>query len=94
MANVKDVTGSVNVLDGEVTPITRRKIDKVTPGDWAEIDISALWDERIVLDNRMAMAYKSGYAEIARQIQHGLNTIDALLQRRAIENAKKDSELI
>jgi len=94
MANVKDFTGSVNVLDGEVTPITRQKIDKVTPGDWAEMDISALWDERIVLDNRMAMAYQSGHAEIARQIQHGLNTIDALLQRRAIENAKKDSELI
>jgi hypothetical protein len=94
MANVKDFTGSVNVLDGEVTPTTRQKIDKVTPGDWSQMDISTLWDERIVLDNRMAMAYQCGHAEIARQIQQGLNTIDALLRRKAIEAAEKDSELL
>lgn len=94
MANIKDFTGAVNVLDGKVTPITRQKIEQVTPTDWQEMGITALWDERIVLDNRMMLAYQSGHAEIARQIQHGLNTIDALLQRKAIENAEKDSELI
>lgn len=92
MANVKDFTGSVNVTDGEITPITRQKIEKITPENWQKMDINALWDQRIILNNRMVLALQAGHAEIAQQVQRGINTIDAHLQHRKAENESKESK--
>jgi len=94
MANVKDFTGAVNVTNGDVTPVTRQKIEQVTPDKWHLMDINKLWDQRIILNNRMVMALQSGHGEIAQQVQKGINTIDALLQRKAAEESTKSDGLI
>ena len=94
MADVKDFTGAINVLDGDVTPVTRQKIDKVTPEKWHQMDINMLWDQRITLNNRMIMALQSGHAEIAKQVQAGINTIDAILQHKAAQEPTDKSGLI
>ena len=90
MANVKDFTGAVNI-NGDVTPITRQKIDKVTPESWNQMNSSALWDQRITLANRQAMAMEAGHGGIAKQIQQGINTIDAILHRQAVESENKET---
>jgi hypothetical protein len=90
MANVKDFTGSVNIND-DITPITRQKIDKVTPEKWNQMNSNALWDQRIVLYNRMIMASSVGQGGVAKQIQQGINTIDAILHRNAVESENKET---
>ena len=89
MANVKDFTGAVNISD-DITPITRQKIDQVTPEDWLKMDISTLWDQRITLSNRMVMALQSGHYDIAKQVQSGVNRIDVILQMRDAAETKDD----
>lgn len=93
MADVKDFTGAVNV-NGDVTPITRQKIEKVTPEKWGQMDINGLWDQRIILNNRAVMALQSGHAEVAKQVQAGINMIDAILQQKAEAASKNDQGLI
>lgn len=95
MADIKDFTGAVPVdTSAEVTPITRQKIEKVTPELWPQMDINRLWDQRIILNDRMIKAYQAGHAEIALQIENGIKTLDALLQRKAAEEETKGTELI
>lgn len=90
MVDVKDFTGAVNI-NGDVTPITRQKIDKVTPNKWNQMNSNALWDQRITLYNRMIMAQAAGQGGVAKQIQQGINTIDAILQRKATESENKET---
>ena len=84
MKNITDFTGSVSV-EGDVTPVTRQKIDQVTSLKWPEMAINSLWDQRITLTNRMTMAIQSGHIDIAKQIQRGINQLDAILQHKAAQ---------
>jgi len=93
MANVKDFTGSVKVdASAEVTPVTRQKIERVTPNQWPQMDINRLWDQRIILNERMMKAQQCGQAEIALQVQKGINTIDAILRQKAAEQMRNNEE--
>jgi len=86
MPNVKDFTGAVTVDNtADVTPVTRQKIEKVTPDKWHQMDINQLWDQRIILSERIVKAHQAGHAEIALQIQQGVNAIDMILRQRASE---------
>ena len=82
MPDIDKFTGAVNI-NGDLTPITRQKIETVTAERWTEMNNSELHDQRIILNNRMNMAYNSGQAAVAQQIQAGINTIEALLSRTA-----------
>lgn len=84
MPNIKDFTGAVNI-NADITPVTRQKIEKVSPEKWGQMNITQLWDQRIILNNRSIKAFQCGHAEIAKQLQIGLNTLDMLLQRLAAE---------
>jgi len=79
MPNIEEFTGSVNI-SADITPITRTPIDQVTPTDWHKMSTVDLCNERIVLSNRMMMAYECGYVEIAKQVQKGIDNIDGILQ--------------
>lgn len=90
MTNIKDFTGAVNI-NADITPITREKIDAVTPEKWLEMDINMLWDQRIILNNRVVKALQSGHAEIAKQVQKGIHSIDALLEHKAAQEEAKNT---
>jgi hypothetical protein len=93
MANVKDFTGSVSVdSSAKVTPVTRQKIEQVSPDKWHLMDINQLWDQRIILNDRMMKAFQAGHAEIALQVQKGINTIDVLLKHKADEQEQEDEK--
>jgi len=93
MPNIKDFTGSVSVdTTAKVTPVTRQKIEQVTPDKWPLMDVNQLWNQRIILGERMAKAYQVGHAEIALQVQNGINVIDAILRQRALEEEKKQEQ--
>lgn len=80
--NVNDFTGAVNV-NANITPITRQKIEAVTPEKWAKMSISLLLDQRLFLVERSVKASQAGHSEMAQQIQLGINSLDALLQYKA-----------
>jgi len=58
--------------------------------------MDALWDQRLVLSNRMIKAQQCGHMEMLPQMQNGLNTLDAILNHRAAEAelSAKNSGLI
>ena len=91
--SIKDYTGSVSV-EGNITPITREKIESVEPQKWVEMDINMLYDQRIILNNRMVRAYQAGHAEIAQQIQNGINLIDSLIKKKVDEQNNKEGTQI
>ncbi len=95
MANVEDFTGAVNI-SGDLTPITRQKVEQVTPEKWTQMTIGALWDQRLVLSNRIVQAQQCGHAEMINQIQHGINMLDAVLAHKTkeAEESAKNSGLI
>ncbi len=95
MANVEDFTGAVNI-SGDLTPITRQKVEQVTPEKWPQMTIGALWDQRLVLSNRIVQAQQCGHAEMINQIQQGINMLDAVLAYKAkeAEESAKNSGLI
>jgi len=82
--DISKYTGAVNI-NADITPITRVKIDQVNPEKWHLMDINALWEQRIILTNRMIAANQAGHMEIAKQINAGVMKIDFLLKKKADE---------
>lgn len=91
--DVSKYTGAVNI-NADITPITRVKIEQVTPEKWHLMDINALWDQRIILANRMIAANQSGHMELAKQVNAGVMRIDALLEKKADEEEEKQNSNI
>ncbi len=87
MTKVEDYTGAVNI-NADITPVTRQKIESVTPEKWGEMDINMLYDQRIIMQERVVKSLQAGHAEIAKQVQQGLNSLDVLLQYKADQAEK------
>lgn len=81
----KDVEGAVPV-DGDITPVTRQKIDQIDASKWPDMSINQLTDQRIVLSNRIATVRGwGGNTSVIEQLQRGLNQLDTLLREKAKE---------
>lgn len=90
MSDYKKFEGSVSV-EGDLTPITRQKIESVDSTDWDMMTVGQLYDQRIVLTNRMQQAAQSSFGAMAiKQMQTGLAQIDTLIAQKA----SKDIDLI
>lgn len=84
MSKYKDIEGAVPV-NGDVTPITRRKIEKLDTSRWYEMNISELTDQRIILNNRIMYASTSGNGGVIQQLQRGLAQLDQLIAEKSAE---------
>lgn len=82
---IKKYTGAVSV-DGDVTPTLRKPIDQVDASDWPKLSSAELWDQRTTLQQRLVYAHQSAHPEIAKQIQSGIDMIDAILRSKAPES--------
>lgn len=82
MSKYKDIEGAVPV-NGDITPITRKKIEQVDSSQWNEMTVSELYDQRIILSNRMSQASMSGNPAILQQIECGLRALDAIISERS-----------
>ncbi len=87
MTDVNKYTGAVNI-NADITPITRQKVETVTPEKWHEMNIERLWDQRLILNERAILAGQAGHAEIAKQVYAGMARIDVLLQIREKEKSE------
>jgi len=74
-------TGPISVTD-DITPITHQPVENVNANQWSNISLSDLWDERIVLENRLNYALQIGHTEMIQQLQSGIIRLDAVIQHR------------
>lgn len=81
MSKYKNIEGAVPV-DGDITPITRRKIDQIDASKWPEMSIFELTEQRTMLQNRIYAASSGGNQSIISQLYAGLNQLDALIHLR------------
>lgn len=83
MAKIKreDLEGIINVQEGEVTPITRRKIENVDASDWSTLSVAELSDQMATLQLRLAYAqmYSPG---MILPIQRGLAQLNLLIKNK------------
>lgn len=86
--DISKYTGAVNI-SADITPVTRVKIEQVSPEKWHLMNVNALWDQRVILANRSIAANQAGHAEIAKQINTGIMQIDRLLEKKADEEEQK-----
>lgn len=71
--------GAVSV-EGDLTPITRQPIVKITPERWNEMSANELLSQREVLFNRYHNALRAGLMDGAKTIQAGIAILDARLE--------------
>ena len=83
--DLKDLEGAISVSDGNVTPITRNPISKVTPARWSEMSGTELHAQREIMVNRYYGAIQAGFLDGAKTIQAGIMAIDELLEDKGVE---------
>lgn len=69
-------------VDGDVSPVTRRKIDKVDALRWDEMSTAELHDQRAALQDRYVNAQMLGHPQLIQQLEMGIRQIDEILNER------------
>ncbi len=82
--SLQELEGAVSV-HGDMTPITRTPIAKVTPERWGEMSASELHSQREILVNRYYGALNAGLLDGAKTIQAGIMAIDDRLEDIGVE---------
>ena len=80
MSNYKPIDVSTNA---NVTPITHKPIEQITPEEWGEISFSDLYNQLSILQNRLMVARSMDKPEMATQIQYGISQLEAVIQQRS-----------
>jgi hypothetical protein len=63
----------------EITPISRKPIEKVNASEWKEFSEHELFDQLEILTNRRNMAYSIQKPGIAAEIQKGIDRLTKIL---------------
>ncbi len=65
-------------VNGNITP-SGQTIEVVSADEWGDMSISNLLDQKIILNNRLAMIAAHGSPAMLRQINIGMMQLDAIL---------------
>lgn len=76
----KDIEGAVPV-DGDLTPISRKPVNKVEGDEWADMSIGQLHEQRSFMLTRLGAA-QSFCPKGVPAIKAGINRLDALLRSK------------
>lgn len=88
VSKYEEYEGAVNV-NGDITPISRKKIENLDSMKWPDMSISELTDQRIILNNRIMQASASGNLGIVQQLKRGLFYLDELM----VEKSSRDEDI-
>ena len=80
MSEPRHIEGAVSV-NGDITPITRKKITQINSEKWAEMSVSDLIDQRSTIEERIYAANRAGHADLSLQLRRGLTALDSLIQQ-------------
>lgn len=77
-----DNPSSVDVsADSKLTPISKTKIPVVDADRWNEMSPSELFDQLFTLEQRLFACQQYGQIEAAKQIQKGITSLKAAIDR-------------
>ena len=68
-------------VNGDTTP-SGKHVELVSADLWPNMTVNELMDQRIVLANRLAIASQYANPAMLRQLQMGLNRLDAILKSK------------
>lgn len=81
IAKYKELEGSVPV-NGDITPVSRKPIDKIDATLWEEMSFESLVDQQISLQKRIDMARTMGRPDMAKQMERGLSYLMQLIETK------------
>jgi len=58
------------------------EVEIVSADDWMDMSITDLFDQRIILSNRLGACVQFGNPNMLKQIQAGINQIDMILRHK------------
>jgi len=64
----------------------------VSADKWMDMTVTQLFDQRIVMNNRLAIIAECGNPAMIKQIQIGINQLDAVLQHKQNYKPKKNKK--
>lgn len=68
------------------TPITRQKIRQLDAEQWPNMSLNELYDQRVILANRIHMASLYGNNPgVVLQLQQGLASLDGVIMQKSYE---------
>jgi len=78
-------------VNGDLTP-SGNEVELVSADEWANMNVSQLFDQRIVLNNRLAIVSQYGNPGMIKQIQMGIQQLDVVLQYKENRKSKKNKK--
>lgn len=81
IARYKEMEGSVPV-DGDITPVTRKPIDRLDAGAWEDMSFEALVDQQVALQKRIDTAKSIGRFDLAKQMESGLSYLMQIIETK------------
>jgi len=70
-------------------PSTGKEVELVDADTWLEMSITDLFDQRIILNNRLSTCAQYGNPNMLKQMQAGIRKIDMILSYKEQQNNKK-----
>ncbi len=64
------------------------EVEIVSADEWADMSVTQLFDQRIVLANRLALCAQFGNPGMLKQISMGLHQIDAIIKYKEQKKLK------
>jgi len=73
-------------------PSTGAEVELVDADTWMTMSITDLFDQRIILNNRLAACAQYGNPNMLRQMQAGIKQIDMILNHKEKHNRKNTNK--
>ncbi len=70
-------------------PSTGKEVELVNADTWTTMSIIDLFDQRIILNNRLSACAQYGNPNMLRQMQAGIKQIDTILSYKEQQKIKK-----
>jgi len=74
-------------VNGNISP-SGKEVELVSADDWADMSVSDLFDQKIILNNRLSIVAVHGSPAMIKQIQIGMMQLDHMIASK--EKVKYD----
>lgn len=78
---MKDINKPIDV-NSNISPITKQPIQEIRADKWLKMSTSDLFDQKLILESRLAIANRIGNFSLMQQIQMGIDQIHAIINSR------------
>lgn len=75
-------------VEGDITPITRQKVEKVDAGEWEAMSVSQLHEQLLTMENRLLYVRQIGHDEMTTQLIRGINLLRGLIHLKTPDELK------